>query len=208
MTKKKTLTTTEIAGYCDVNFRTVIRWIERGLLKAHQLPGRGDNRVEIADFVAFLKENNLPIPEAFQDYRGIKHAKGGKPSVLIVDDDPLMVTAIERMLKTQGYETQTATNGFEAGALLSSATPDLMTLDLSMPGMSGLEVIQFVRNLETAKDVKILVISALTPEELGEAVAAGANDALEKPFEPDQLIEKVNNLVGKALSGVSGASKS
>ncbi|TNF38926.1 MAG: response regulator, partial [Gammaproteobacteria bacterium] len=42
----KTLTTGDIARYCQVNFRSVIRWIERGLLKAHKLPGRGDNRVK------------------------------------------------------------------------------------------------------------------------------------------------------------------
>ena len=64
--EKRTLTTGEIAQYCGVNFRTVIRWIKRGYLNAFQLPGRGDNRVEIGDFMAFLEKHNIPIPEELQ----------------------------------------------------------------------------------------------------------------------------------------------
>ena len=65
MQAKQILTTGEIARYCGVNFRTVIRWIERGRLKAYQLPGRGDNRVTVEDFIDFLKVNSMPIPEEF-----------------------------------------------------------------------------------------------------------------------------------------------
>lgn len=63
MQKKQTLTTGEVAKYCGVNFRTVIRWIERGHLDAYKLPGRGDNRVPIESFISFLNKNNIPIPE-------------------------------------------------------------------------------------------------------------------------------------------------
>jgi len=59
---KQVLTTGEVAGYCGVNFRTVIRWIKRGYLTAFQLPGRGDNRVRVEDFVTFLEENRIPVP--------------------------------------------------------------------------------------------------------------------------------------------------
>ena len=60
---KQTLTTGEIAQYCGVNFRTVIRWIKRGYLDAYQLPGRGDNRVKIIDFIDFLDRFNMPVPD-------------------------------------------------------------------------------------------------------------------------------------------------
>lgn len=62
MSDKHVLTTGDIAKYCGVNFRTVIRWIERGQLDAYKLPGRGDNRVPVDSFVTFLNENNMPIP--------------------------------------------------------------------------------------------------------------------------------------------------
>ncbi|MDO6805884.1 helix-turn-helix domain-containing protein, partial [Wenyingzhuangia sp. 1_MG-2023] len=57
---KQVLTTGEVAKYCGVNFRTVIRWIERGHLEAYKLPGRGDNRVPVAGFVRFLQSNEMP----------------------------------------------------------------------------------------------------------------------------------------------------
>ena len=59
MTKAKTLTTGDIAQYCDVNLRTVIRWIDNGSLKGYKLPGGGNNRVTVKDFVAFLNENKF-----------------------------------------------------------------------------------------------------------------------------------------------------
>lgn len=62
----QSLTTGEVASFCDVNFRTVIRWIKRGHLKAYQLPGRGDNRIVIKDFLQFLVEHSMPIPDQFQ----------------------------------------------------------------------------------------------------------------------------------------------
>ena len=74
--EKRTLTTGEIAHYCGVNFRTVIRWIKRGYLNAFQLPGRGDNRVEMRDFLAFLERHNLPIPEELQEIEPNPSANG------------------------------------------------------------------------------------------------------------------------------------
>ena len=75
----KTLTSGEIASYCDVNLRTVIRWIESGKLKGFKLPGRGNNRVLVEDFVAFLERHDMPIPDSL---KGI-----ATPSILIVDDE-------------------------------------------------------------------------------------------------------------------------
>ena len=63
MTDKQALTTGEAAKYCGVNFRTVIRWIERGHLDAYKLPGRGDNRIPVDTFVDFLRQNDMPVPD-------------------------------------------------------------------------------------------------------------------------------------------------
>lgn len=63
MTDKQALTTGEAAKYCGVNFRTVIRWIERGHLDAYKLPGRGDNRIPVETFVDFLRQNDMPVPD-------------------------------------------------------------------------------------------------------------------------------------------------
>ena len=187
MADKRTLTTGEIAKYCGVNFRTVIRWIERGLLKAHQLPGRGDNRVEVHDFLAFLRTNEMPIPEEFLDR---------SRRVLIVEDDPAMAAAIQRTLKRAGFETRVASDGFRAGTLLGTFLPGVMTLDLRMPGIPGIDVLKFVRLAERLKDIRILIVSAMPRKELDEALAAGADDVLEKPFKNQELVEKVSRLAG------------
>jgi excisionase family DNA binding protein len=188
MKEKQTLTTGDIAKYCGVNFRTVIRWIKRGHLKAFQLPGRGDNRVEHGDFLEFLKAHRMAIPEGFDG--------GGHVKVLVVDDDQRMATSIRRALEAAGFETTPAYDGFHAGALMGSFAPDVITLDLEMPNLSGIEVIRFVRDSEHFRKVKILVVSALGRENLAEAVREGADDALTKPFSNDELVEKVRRLSG------------
>lgn len=188
---KKTLTTGEIAEHCGVNFRTVIRWIDRGLLKAYKLPGRGDNRVQVRDFLSFLHQNNMPIPETFgpNDRRA-----------LIVDDDPAAAKAIQRTLRQAGFDTRIASDGFGAGTLLESFEPSAVTLDLNMPGIGGLEVIRYIRENPRFASVKILVVSALDQARLDEAVASGADDALAKPYRNEELVNRVLAMVGATES--------
>jgi len=183
---KHVLTTGEVAKYCGVNFRTVIRWIERGHLKAYQLPGRGDNRIEIEDFIEFLKQNKMPIPAVFQE----KNKR-----VLIVDDDDAMAKAIRRVLKRKGYETLIAPDGFSAGAMLGTFIPHVVTLDLSMPGISGREVLDFIKQCDILHETRVLVVSALDLSDLEAAVEAGADDLLQKPFDNNILLEKISKLM-------------
>ena len=75
----------------------------------------------------------MPIPAVFQE----KNKR-----VLIVDDDDAMAKAIRRVLKRKGYETLIAPDGFSAGAMLGTFIPHVVTLDLSMPGISGREVLK------------------------------------------------------------------
>ena len=116
--EKNSLTTGEIAQYCGVNFRTVIRWIKRGHLKAYQLPGRGDNRVEVQDFLNFLREHDMPVPEDFQQF---------SLRVLIVDDDDAMAKNIQRVLRRAGFDTEIAADGFRAGTLAESFSPAVIS---------------------------------------------------------------------------------
>ncbi|GAB2693915.1 response regulator [Aliiglaciecola aliphaticivorans] len=185
MAKVKSLTTGDIAEYCDVNLRTVIRWIDKGSLKGYKLPGRGNNRVTVDNFVLFLKQNNMPVPAEL-----LPKSK----TVLIVDDDKDMGNAIKRVLKKDGFECDTATNGFLAGSKLMQHKPCIMTLDLTMPGLNGFELLKHLRADEQFQDLKILVISALDQESLDEALALGANAALSKPFEKDKLLSLVNEM--------------
>ena len=188
---KRALTTGEIAGYLGVNFRTVIRWIERGHLKSFKLPGRGDNRVTVENFLAFLRANDMPVPDELRP-----PVDGKAQRVLVVEDEPPMARAIERVLRQADFEVKVAGDGFTAGALFSVFNPAVATLDLRIPGMGGREVLQFVRETERLRDTKILVVSAMPRAELEAAREAGADDFLEKPFENEDLLTKVRALAG------------
>lgn len=177
----KTLTSGEIASYCDVNLRTVIRWIESGKLKGFKLPGRGNNRVLVDDFIDFLERHDMPVPSQLQG--------DVNPKVLIVDDELPVAKSIQRVARRAGYDTLVATGGFQAGVMLSQHNPTLMTLDLSMPGMDGYSVIQFTREQARYKRLKILVISALDDTSLERARELGADATLSKPFSNHDLTE-------------------
>jgi excisionase family DNA binding protein len=187
----KTLSTGEIAKLCDVNLRTVIRWIERGALKGFKLPGRGNNRVRVEDFLAFLVEHEIPIPAELQEENR---------KVLVVDDEPAIARALQRVLRKHGLVAEVAADGFQAGTKLMKERPLLVTLDLSMPGLSGYDVLSFVRETPEISSTKILVISALGGDALQKAIDLGADAILNKPFDNQELVDVINQLVGSPKS--------
>ncbi len=183
---KRILSSGEVAKFCGVHFRTVIRWIEKGSLKAYKLPGRGNNRINEADFIQFLQDNHMPIPQEFQSTNN---------RILIVDDEVPMAASIQRVLNRAGFETDIAHDGFSAGTKLASFKPALITLDLSMPNMNGFEVINFLKNKEGYKNVKVLVVSALADDQLALAKKSGAHECLSKPFENKMLLQCITQLL-------------
>lgn len=186
MSASKVYTTGEVATFTGVNFRTVIRWIEKGLLPAYRLPGsRGDHRIAHSDLVVFMRANAMPLPDSFVALQ---------KSVLVVDDDQPMARAIARVFRLAGWETFLAFDGFQAGMQLMDKRPALMTLDLRMPGMSGHEVLIYTRQNLPAEAVKIIVISAQSHSELKLALENGADAVLEKPFTNDALMALAEKL--------------
>jgi two-component system, OmpR family, response regulator VicR len=179
------LTTGEAARICGVNFRTVLRWIDRGLLQAYKLPGRGDRRVLRGELHRFMLEHGIPD----------RSAPVALPRrALIADDELGMAHAIERVLLKAGFETAVAANGFEAGAMLPIFKPGIMTLDLRMPGVDGLGVLRFLRRTQLPAPLRVLVVSADTEERLREALTLGAHGILRKPFTNDELLEAVEQV--------------
>ena len=112
--QKEFLTTGEVAKHCGVNFRTVIRWVDKGLLDAYKLPGRGDKRIPVHAFLKFLNDNNLPVPEEYEP-------KSNK--VLIVDDDPSITLTLQHVLERSGYKTEVVNSGIEACFAIAEQMP-------------------------------------------------------------------------------------
>lgn len=109
--------------------------------------------------------------------------------VLVVDDEPQILRALRAALKGHGYDVQTAADGEEALDLLSLHPPDVVILDLVMPGKSGFDVVQEVR---TWSRVPIIVLSA-RGEERDKVIALdlGADDYLTKPFSMNELLARI-----------------
>src|SRR5687768_514058 len=129
---KKPYTTYEIAEFCEVTMKAVTQWIDQGKLPAYRTPG-GHRRIRPSDFVAFLKRYQMPVPEALQSLE--------KPRVLIVDDDKIIVALVKRILAKIGrpLTIDVAYDGFEAGQKVASFLPDLVLLDLKLPGLDGFQ---------------------------------------------------------------------
>lgn len=118
--------------------------------------------------------------------------------ILIAEDDPFMATLIERVLTNKNFEVITATNGSEALKIATLENPDLIITDISMPITSGLELIKFV-NSEFGKKIPIIVLSGMDEEAtVLEAFELGAEDFLTKPFNPRELLIRVNRLLIKS----------
>jgi excisionase family DNA binding protein len=187
---KRPLTTGDIAQYCHVTDRAVLKWIDEGKLKAYRTPGN-HSRVSIDDFLSFLKEYNMPVPSELEP-------GSGKKRVLIVDDDKEMVNATKRVFLNHGdFEVEAAFDGFAAGQKFSEFKPDLILLDVKMPGMDGFEVCQRLRKDPAGKDVKIIVVSgALDMDGMERIMKLGANDYLTKPFRNEFLMIKAERVLG------------
>jgi excisionase family DNA binding protein len=183
----KTLTPGEIASYCDVHQRTVSRWIASGQLKGFKLPGRGNYRVVLEDFICFLNQQKIPVADSLTT----------TTTVLVVDDEVAYRRAIFRVLQQGGFHVIQAQDGFQAGLLLVQHKPAVMTLDLQMPGLDGFEVLKYIREHPELNQTKILVISGLAQSELDRAKACGANAILSKPFDNPRLLEAIQQLINE-----------
>jgi two-component system KDP operon response regulator KdpE len=112
--------------------------------------------------------------------------------VLLADDDPQMVRALSITLRARGYEVTAAHDGVEALARASDDHPDIVVLDLGMPGLTGIEVITAIRGWST---MPILVISGRTESwDKVKALDAGADDYITKPFVIDELLARIRAL--------------
>ncbi|MEI6437880.1 MAG: response regulator [Candidatus Omnitrophota bacterium] len=117
--------------------------------------------------------------------------------ILIVDDDHEMANALRRVLANQKkYTIDIAYDGLSAESKFAEFKPDLILLDLRMPGMDGYEVCQRLRKDPAANNVKIIIVSgALDMDYVDRFMKAGANDYLTKPFRNEFLALKVGRLL-------------
>jgi DNA-binding response OmpR family regulator len=122
--------------------------------------------------------------------------------VLVVDDDPTVSDVVRRYLERAGYQVALAGDGYDALAAYAENRPDLLVLDLMLPGIDGLEVARRLRS--TDADLPIVMLTALGDEAdrvLG--LQLGADDYVTKPFSPRELVLRVQSVLRRAGNAVS-----
>ena len=118
--------------------------------------------------------------------------------VLIADDEPNIVISLEFLMKREGYEVSVARDGPAALAAIRSERPDLVLLDVMMPGLSGFEVCRAVRGDESLAGVRIVMLTAKGRDtDLAKGTALGADAYVTKPFSTRELAQRVRELLGR-----------
>ncbi|QAT40557.1 response regulator [Clostridium sp. JN-9] len=116
--------------------------------------------------------------------------------VLIVDDAAFMRMMIKDILEKNGYEVVgEANNGIKAVELFKKENPDVVTMDITMPDMDGIEAVKAIRQIDPS--AKIIMCSAMGQQSMVmDAIKAGAKDFIVKPFQADRVLEAIKKVVG------------
>jgi CheY-like chemotaxis protein len=124
--------------------------------------------------------------------------KSAPCTILVVDDEPDYVSTIRCRLEWCHYQVITAANGQEALEKARSEKPDLILLDTSMPVMNGHKTLDHLRKDPALKDMPVIMVTALCePEHIAKASSYGVVDYIAKPFDFNELLEKISTLLGK-----------
>ena len=116
--------------------------------------------------------------------------------ILIVDDEPSIVIPIQFLMEQQGYSVIVAENGEDALDIIHKYKPDLVLLDIMLPGIDGYEVCEIVRLNPKYRHIKIIFLTAKGREvEIAKGMALGADAYITKPFSNAEVVEKVKELL-------------
>lgn len=130
-----------------------------------------------------------------------------KTKILYVEDEPFLGRIVKESLESRDYEVNMATDGNEALRMFQTVQPDICVLDIMLPGKDGYTLAQNIRNVNAA--VPIIFVTAKTQtEDLLKGFEYGGNDYLKKPFSMEELIVRVNNLLGLTKKGRATANAS
>jgi excisionase family DNA binding protein len=171
----KTVSVSEMAKICKVSTETIRRWIDRGAIKSTKTLG-GHRRITLDDFLKFLNENNIPYDRRlFAERRRI----------LVVDDEDSVVDMLKEYIEAleEDFEMDVAKNGFQAGVKVTEDYPDVIILDIIMPGMDGIEVCERLKADKRTREIKVVAITGYASQEnVQRMLDAGAALVLRKPF--------------------------
>ncbi|MEK7390038.1 MAG: response regulator [Elusimicrobiota bacterium] len=185
---ERVFTTFQVARLCGVFHTTVINWANKGKLGARVTPG-GHRRIPLSELKLFMKKYEMPIPADIED----THKR-----ILILDDERVVTRWLERGFSKHKdrYAVQIANNPVDALVIVGKKQPDLLVLDLLMPGMDGFEVCRILKANPATKEMKIVAISGkkLAASHL-KFLEENADCLLCKPFSLGEIIGQIDRLL-------------
>ena len=179
-TPKSVLTPNEVAELLMVSPITVRQWAQKGLIEAHVTAG-GHRRFTLEAVRRFARERDLVLPELSTSVH----------SLLVVDDDRQLNQFLVALFTTQVEDlaVYSAEDGFEAGRMVTSHRPDVVLLDVMMPGMDGVDVCRRIKASPQTAHIRVVGMTGFhTPEVASRMLAAGAQALLKKPFDNAEVL--------------------
>ena len=129
-------------------------------------------------------------------YRGLKR-KAMPKTILVVEDDETMRSALKRIFESEGYQVKTAADGTQLSVVLDDTPIDLIVLDIGLPWINGLELANLLKEHDDLKSIPLIFVSGKTSDfDVKRGFDAGADDYIKKPFD----IEKIKKTVATLLS--------
>jgi DNA-binding response OmpR family regulator len=118
-----------------------------------------------------------------------------RAEILIVEDHPTMREAMRLILENAGFDTREASDGHTALSMARERPPDIMFLDLNIPGTSGADVLAELKGDQATRDVRVIIITATGEEGREFMLSLGADDYFSKPFPPTELLRTVERVL-------------
>ncbi|MHC4446566.1 MAG: response regulator, partial [Planctomycetota bacterium] len=179
--------TGEAAEVCKVSQQTIIRCFDSGRLQGFRVPGSRFRRIPRAELLRFMKANDIPTDVL----------ESSRKRVLVVDDDEQIVELFVDVLgRDDRFEIKTAGTGYDAGLMTEQFKPHLILLDYMLPDINGNLVCERIKSNPDLADTKIIIMSGVVnQDEISDLRSSGADDFVKKPFNIEQLIQRMAELV-------------
>jgi excisionase family DNA binding protein len=180
MEMKQSFSTSEVARYCHVTADTIRKWAEARRITVFKTPG-GHRRIRREDLIHFLRENNIPLHSDLSS-DGVR--------ILVVDDEKAVIAVIRRFLErsNSSFEVEVAMDGYEAGHQVGTFRPNVVFLDLRLPGVDGFEVCERIKSSAEGSSTNVIAMTGYFDASIAERITGlGASMCLQKPFTPDDL---------------------
>ncbi len=181
-------TSHQVGDILQVNPSSVVKWINDGLLPSFRTPG-GHRRVASNELVRFAERYGMPLPAELRSL--------ARTNVLVVDDEPRFLSAVGRALKPFDDEigVRTAENGIDGLMMIGSQRPDILVLDVRMPFLDGIEVLEHLRERADTKHIRVIAMSGEMSPSLAERCRnLGAAECLVKPVKVADLVQLLRDM--------------